>query len=66
MRAAPTTHNLVSLGLDVAVGVRRLADGRVTHLLLDPAEVCTVAQEPRRVRVAGRVVLAVGQTSFTQ
>src|SRR5215510_15255881 len=56
----------MTLGLDVAVGVSRLANGRVPHLLLDPPEVCSVTQKPGGIGVTGRVVLAIGKPGFAQ
>ena len=46
------------------VGVGGLLDARVTHLLLDPSEIRPGLKHPRRVRVAGRVVLPVGESGL--
>ena len=52
---------LVAVGLDVAVGVRRLRDRRMAELLLHPTEVRAVLQELGRKRVTAAVIPPVRQ-----
>jgi hypothetical protein len=57
---------LVAFRLYVPVGVGRLADGRVPHLLLHPSEISAIREQPGCKGVARCVVLPVGQTGLPQ
>src|SRR5438094_108068 len=54
------------LRLKMAVRVGGLGHRRVPELLLNPPEVGAVAQQPRRIGVPRRMVLAIGQPGLTQ
>jgi hypothetical protein len=55
---------LVAFRLYVPVGVGRLADGRVPHLLLHPSEISAIREQPGCKGVARCVVLPVGRPDF--
>src|SRR5947207_937602 len=57
-------RGLVALGLDVTVGIGRLADTGVAELLLHPAEIRAVREQPRGESVARGMVFPVAQAGF--
>src|SRR5436190_1065304 len=61
---APLLRALVALGLDVTVGIGRLADTGVAELLLHPAEIRAVREQPRGESVARGMVFPVAQAGF--
>jgi hypothetical protein len=57
----PLDGRLVTVGLDVAVGVGGLADVRVAELSLHPPDVRAALQQPGREGVPCGVIRAVGK-----
>jgi len=56
----------MAIRLKMAVRVSRLGHRRVPELLLYTPQIRPIAQEPCRIGVAGRMVLAVGKPGLAQ